>query len=152
MSNRKRGKPPRLLDRISFLVHRINAHLMRHTNPLLKEWGIDLTESRLMVAILEMGPMAAGDLVRVMAIPQSTVSHQVKRLEKLGYVARNPAENDSRVVIMMLTERGTEIATQAEAYSRSVTEKIAEAVGGDAELEIVRAAMKRIDEVFARTT
>jgi DNA-binding MarR family transcriptional regulator len=144
-----RRRAPRLLDRISFLVHRINAHLMRLTNPLLKVWGIDLTESRLMVALREMGPMPAGDLVRIMALPQSTVSHQVKRLEKLGYVSRSPGEKDSRVVITSLTERGAEIARQADEHSRAVMTQIAEIIGDDAEVEHVRAAMKRIDEAFA---
>jgi DNA-binding MarR family transcriptional regulator len=137
-----------LQDRISFLVHRINAHLMRDTNPKLKIWGLDLTESRLMVALLENGPMAAGDIVRIMALPQSTISHQVKRLEKLGYITRTIGEKDSRMVIATLTERGREVAIDANAHSRDVTDRLLEAIGPD-EVERVRSAMKRVDEAFS---
>ena len=140
--------PPRLIDRISFLVHRINAHMLRQTNPLLKEWGVDLTESRLMVAILEMGPMSAGDIVRFMALPQSTVSHQLKRLEKLGYLTRTPSDKDSRVIIADLTDKGRLVASDANAHSQRVMSGIADAIGSTEELEIVRAAMKRVDEAL----
>lgn len=139
---------PPLIDRVSFLVHRINAHMLRQTNPLLKEWGIDLTESRLMVAILEMGSMSAGDIVRIMALPQSTVSHQLKRLEKLGYLARTPSEKDSRVIIAALTDKGRRVASDANEHSHRVMSGIADAIGNDEELERVRAAMKRVDEAL----
>lgn len=151
MTRATRQPPPPLLDRISFMIHRINAHLLRLTNPKLKDWGIDLTESRLLVALLELGPLAAGELVRIMALPQSTVSHQVKRLEKRGYVARTADAKDSRVIIASLTDAGREIALQAEEHSRSVTRQIAKAIDDDEEMELVRAAMKRIDKAFART-
>jgi DNA-binding MarR family transcriptional regulator len=132
------------------LVHRINAHLLRQMNPRLKVWGVDLTESRLLVALLELGPLTAGDLVRVMALPQSTVSHQVKRLEKRGYVRRDQNAKDSRVIIAHLTERGREIAQQADDCSREVTLQVASAIADENELAVVRAALKRIDETFAQ--
>lgn len=139
---------PLLLDRISFLVHRINAHLLRTTNPLLKRWGVDLTESRLLVALLENGPMPAGEIVRIMALPQSTISHQVKRLEKAGYVTRNPGDNDSRIVIADLTDKGRVVANEANAHSRDVTDQVLAAIGAN-EVELVRAALKRIDAALA---
>lgn len=148
---RRTRRPPPLLDRISFLIHRINAHLLRLTNPKLKDWGIDLTESRLLVALLELGPLTAGDLVRVMALPQSTVSHQVKRLEKRSYVVRRPDEKDSRVIIISLTDAGRRIAGQADEHSRTVMGLVAEAIADDEQMEVVREAMKRIDKAFART-
>jgi DNA-binding MarR family transcriptional regulator len=149
MNLQDRRPPPPLLERISFLIHRINAHLMRHMNPKLKDWGIDLTESRLLVALLDLGPLSAGELVRIMALPQSTVSHQMKRLEKRGYVSRTPDAADSRVVIASLTDAGHAIALQAEEYSRIMATQFAEAIGSDSELELVRAAMKRIDQALA---
>jgi hypothetical protein len=53
------------------------------------------------------------------------------------------------VVITSLTERGDDIARQADEHSRAVMTQIAEMIGDDAEVERVRAAMKRIDEAFA---
>lgn len=123
---------------------------MRDTNPKLKMWGVDLTEARLMVALLENERLSAGDIVRIMALPQSTISHQVKRLEKLGYVSRTTSEKDSRVVITSLTERGRQVAREANAHSREVTDRLLAAIGED-EIDRVRAAMKRVDAVFANS-
>ncbi|PEQ11294.1 hypothetical protein B2G71_17155 [Novosphingobium sp. PC22D] len=138
-----------LTDRISFLVHRINAHLLRVTKPLLKRWGIDLTESRLLVAILEQGEMSAGDIVSTMALPQSTVSHQLKRLEKLGYIVREPTPDDQRRIMARLTETGRQVAKEGNALSRSVTDVVFHAIGAD-DIEMVRRAMKRVDQQLAK--
>ena len=139
---------PPLRDRISFLVHRINAHLLRSTNPKLKVWKIDLTESRLMVALLENGPMAAGEIVALMALPQSTISHQLKRLEKLGYISRVPGVRDSRMIIASLTPLGRSVATEANAHSRLVTDQLLAAIGVH-ESEQIRAALQRVDAALA---
>lgn len=139
---------PPLRERVSFLVHRINAHLLRMTNPKLKVWGIDLTEARLLVTLLDNGPLAAGEIVRIMALPQSTISHQLKRLEKRGYVRRFPGEQDSRVLIAELTDRGRNVAVEGNALSREVTDRLISALGRE-ELELLRAAMKRIDDALA---
>ena len=139
---------PPLIDRVSFLVHRINAHLLRVTNPLLRKWRIDLIESRLLAVLFERGPLSAGEIVAIMALPQSTVSHQTKRLEKIGYVSRASGKQDSRMVITALTELGREIASEGSEISRTVTDQIREAIG-DGELELVRASLKRVDAMLA---
>ena len=139
---------PPLVDRVSFLVHRINAHLLRVTNPLLRKWGIDLIESRLLAVLFERGPLSAGEIVAIMALPQSTVSHQTKRLEKIGYVSRASGKQDSRMVITALTELGREIASEGSEISRTVTDQIRQAIG-DGELELVRASLKRVDAMLA---
>lgn len=140
-------KLPPLLNRISFMMHRINAHMMRICNPYFQEWGVDLVTSRMMVALLERGPLPAGEIVRIMALPQSTISHQIKRLEKLGYLSRNVGETDSRMVIADLTDRGREVAHSANALSRRVTDELLAAIGQD-DLPVVRAALKRVDHAL----
>jgi DNA-binding MarR family transcriptional regulator len=146
------GKPrtrqlPALADRISFLMHRINAQMQRICNPRFEGWGVDLVTSRMLVALLERGQMSSGDIVRLMALPQSTISHQLKRLEALGYVARSTDLADSRIVIATLTDSGRAVATAANELSRSVTDALLDAIG-DSEVEAVRAALKRMDHAL----
>lgn len=140
-------KLPPLLNRISFMLHRINAHMLRICNPYFQEWGVDLVTSRMMVALLEKGPLSAGEIVRIMALPQSTISHQIKRLEKLGYLKRTAGETDSRMVIAELTERGREVAVASNALSKRVTDELLMAIGED-EVAVVRAALKRVDKAL----
>lgn len=148
MSSKPRSRQlPPLQDRISFLMHRINAQMQRICNPRFERWGVDLVTSRMLVALLERGPMSSGDVVRAMALPQSTISHQIKRLEALGYVARSTDSTDSRIVIATLTETGREVAKAANDLSRSVTDILLDAIG-DSEVEAVRAALKRMDQAL----
>lgn len=135
---------PPLKDRVSFLVHRINAHLLRITKPKLKVWGVDLTEARLLSALLEGGAMPAGELVRLMALPQSTISHQLKRLEERGFLTRTADLRDSRIITAELTEKGTKVAHETNELSRDVAASLARAIGAE-DIEKLRVAMKRID-------
>jgi len=148
MADKNLTKLPPLADRISFLVHRINAQMQRICNPRFQHWGLDLVTSRMLVALLERGPLSSGDIVRTMALPQSTISHQLKRLEKLGYVSRTIDISDSRIVIASLTASGESVATAANALSRSVTDALIAAIGDD-EVEVVREALKRADAALA---
>jgi DNA-binding MarR family transcriptional regulator len=79
-----------------------------------------------------------------MALPQSTISHQLKRLEGLGYLTREVGPDDSRIVIARLTPQGIEVARRSNALSREVVDALVAAIG-ESDLPIVRAALKRAD-------
>ena len=113
-----------LEDRVSFLTHRINARLQQVCNPVIFPYKLDLYSSRIIVALAEKGPLRVGELVDLMALPQSTMSHQLKRLEKDGYVLRTRSESDNRTVVITLTERGTEVAETCNRLSDSVMDAI----------------------------
>src|SRR6056297_3336412 len=129
---RMRRRP--LEDRVSFLTHRINARLQQVCNPVIFPHKLDLYSSRIIVALAEKGPMRVGELVDLMALPQSTMSHQLKRLEKDGYVLRTRSESDNRTVVITLTERGTEVAETCNRLSDCVMNSISEELS-EAELE-----------------
>lgn len=92
--------------------------------------------------------MAAGDIVRVMALPQSTVSHQLKRLDKLGYLTRTPDPLDSRIVVATLTLEGRTVARQSNALSREITSVLTDTLAG-LDAQVFRATLKRMDAVLA---
>lgn len=135
---------PPLAERISFLVHRVGAHMARISNPWFQEAGVDLVTSRMIVLLAERGELTAGEIVKVMALPQSTISHQLKRLEGLGYLTREVGAEDSRIVIARLTPQGVEVARRSNELSREVVGALVSAIGED-DLPIVRAALKRAD-------
>lgn len=119
-----------LEDRVSFLTHRINAKLQQLCNPVIAPYQLDLYSSRIIVALAEKGPMKVGELVDLMALPQSTMSHQLKRLEKNGYVLRNRSDMDNRTVVITLTPKGADVAETCNRLSdiilASVTEELTE--------------------------
>jgi len=145
-SESKMALPP-LMDRVSFLTHRLNALMARACNPYFQTWGVDLVTSRMMVVMLEYGPLPAGEIVRIMALPQSTISHQIKRLEQLGYVERAQGKQDFRVRVASLTEQGRDVARQANRLSEQVVALLMDSIGEE-DIETVRQALKRADEAL----
>ncbi len=49
---RKRANPPPLMDRVTFIIHRINARLAQAANPVFRRHKLDLYSSRILVALL----------------------------------------------------------------------------------------------------
>ena len=105
---KKQALPP-LNDRISFLMHRIEAKLEVICNPYFRRFDVALHNSRMLVLLLESGQARVGDLVSRMALPQSTISHQLRELEKRKLILRTPSMADSRSVIVELTARGRQV-------------------------------------------
>ena len=141
------GFPP-VYERISFRIHQLNAQLARICNPLFRQYGVDLISSRILVLIFELGSVRVGELVDHMLLPQSTISHQIQRLEKLGYVVRDRRGEDQRIVTVSLTPTGRLVADACEKLSLSVyatmvegmDKSVLDLMGGEFEKMLARLA------------
>lgn len=131
-----------LEDRVSFLTHRINARLQNLCNPVIAPYRLDLYSSRIIVALAEKGAMKVGELVDLMALPQSTMSHQLKRLEKDGYVLRTRSDTDNRTVVITLTNKGVDVAETCNRLSDSVMSSISKELSAE-ELELLTDLLQR---------
>lgn len=89
---------------------------------------------------MEAGRLGTGRLVEALMIPQSTISHQIQRLEKIGYVVRERSADDQRMVTLHLTSRGEEVASACNKVSVEVYQAMVEQLT-PARIESARAAM-----------
>lgn len=106
--------------RLSFLVHTINARLAQVANRLFRAHDLDLFSSRILVMLLQRREMRVGALAEAMALPQSTISHQLQRLEARKLVRRSRKREDNRAVAVVLTPRGLAVAQECDAVSVAV--------------------------------
>jgi len=132
-----------LEDRVSFLTHRINAQLQQVCNPLIAEHDLDLYSSRIIVAIAEKGPMKVGELVDLMALPQSTMSHQLKRLERHDYVKRTRSDADNRKVVITLTDKGSAVAESCNRLSDVIMANVSKELSVS-EIELLSRLLQRV--------
>ena len=116
----------RLDGRVSFQVHRVNAKLAQVANSLFRNHKLDLISSRILVLLLERGQMRVGELVDLMVLPQSTISHQLQRLDRHGLIRRQRVREDNRSVAVSLTPTGRLIAMECDALSLNVYRHITE--------------------------
>ncbi len=124
------AKPPpgngrtALERRVSLLVHRVNARFTQIANKLLMRQGINMYESRILLFLLKRGEMRVGELVEAMALPQSTMSHQLKRLKARKFIRRRRVRKDNRSVEVTLTPGGEAVAKACELYSVHVQRRL----------------------------
>jgi len=121
--------------RFTFQVHRLSAKIAQVANPLFRIHHLDQVSSRILVLLLEREGMHVGELVEEMVLPQSTISHQLQRLEKRKLLRRRRARAEYRLVAVTLTRKGISIAQQCNRLSLAVHRHI---IQGLNEAEISR--------------
>jgi len=113
------GTPP-TNRRVTFLVHRVNAKIEQVCNPLFRIHQLDLVSSRILALLIDREGMRVGELVDEMVLPQSTVSHQLQRLERRKLLRKQRAADDARAVAISLTDRGRAVAAECRQLSLAV--------------------------------
>lgn len=103
---------PPLTDRVSFVVHRVNARIGQVCTPMFAALDVDLYSSRILALLHERSEMTVGELVDVMVLPQSTISHQLQRLDRRRLIHRRRSAADNRSVTVSLTADGKRLAKQ----------------------------------------
>lgn len=124
------ARVPPLSERISFRIHQLSAQMARITNPLFRQFGIDVVSSQILLLIQERSRVGISELLGIVHLPQSTISHQLQRLEKRGYIHRERGGVDQRTVTLSLTESGARVAAECETISTRVYEAMVEGLGG----------------------
>lgn len=114
------GSLPPVVERVTFLVHRVNARVAAACNPVFARYDVDLYSSRILALLFERTEMRVGELVDSMVLPQSTISHQLQRLEKRGLIRRRRTRADNRSVAVTLTPRGRQTAQECNDLSVAV--------------------------------
>jgi DNA-binding MarR family transcriptional regulator len=128
--------------RFTFQVHKLSAKIAQVANPLFRIHHLDQVSSRILVLLLEREEMYVGDLVEAMVLPQSTISHQLQRLEKRNLLRRRRAHRDNRLVAVTLTRKGTAIARQCDRLSLAVHHHITQGLS-DAEIDRLSALIAK---------
>jgi len=59
--------------------------------------------------LLDSGERSAGELARYLFISESSVSEQLRKLDRKGFLVKDRAENDNRVVTASITETGKKL-------------------------------------------
>lgn len=79
-----------------------------HIRAASTDWRISSQDSSVLVHLDREAGMRPGALAKHLGVAPSTLSATIARLEKLGYLSREPGENDKRQRALKLTARGAE--------------------------------------------
>ncbi len=112
-------------------------------NPMFRHLDVALHTSRMLVILMEVKKARVGDLVARMVLPQSTISHQLRELEKRKLIRRTQAVADSRSVIVELTAQGKAVADKCNQLSAEVYDAMVAGLS-QPELERLRVQMRQM--------
>ncbi|MEH7086487.1 MarR family transcriptional regulator, partial [Neobacillus drentensis] len=96
----------------------------------LNKYGVDgiaPSHGDILVCLFEKNSLSVKELAEKIHRTQPTVTVLIDKLQKLGFVERKKSKEDSRITLINLTEKGT----QLEPIFREISEKLNTVIYGD---------------------
>ncbi|MBF0551513.1 MAG: MarR family transcriptional regulator [Deltaproteobacteria bacterium] len=109
----------------------------------LKDTGISPGQYRALAHLIALGPLSQSELADHLSITSATGARLVDRMERDGWVVRQPDPQDGRVNLVVPTDRAAEVWDR---ISRAGEELLVQAYQGlhSSEIEIVKHVLDRV--------
>lgn len=111
--------------------------------------NLSITEIHTIEAIGTEGNRTMGEIAHDLRITVGTLTTAINRLIKKGYVERKRIEEDRRVVLVNLTERGEKVFNVHSLFHKEMIDTILEEFKGE-DLEILTKILSKISRFFER--
>lgn len=120
-------------DTFGFIVNDLSRIIRAEMDRRTSEAGLGLTtgEGRVLLNARRTGPIRQAVLAERLGIEAMTLSCLVDRLEKKGYVERQPDPNDRRAKLVTLTAAGDTVVSAIEPIAASIRADAARNVDPD---------------------
>ncbi len=96
----------------------------------LEPFGVTPGEYRVLLVLLERGPMTAAAVIPHVTLEQSLVSRTVQRLYEKGLLSRRRSRTDRRNVTLRATEAGGELAEELVQPLQELDEELTRGIPG----------------------
>lgn len=136
-------------DRLLYLLRRAEYRLREHVKSRLKQEGISVShaQSGILFLLKENGSLPMSELGRRLDVDASAVTGLVDRLEKGGFVVREPHATDRRVNLVTITGTGAAEAERCGSVIRDINEKVKEGFTQE-EIDVYRRVLESFFEKF----
>lgn len=101
------------LDAFIKLSRCMNAMQGKLLPPLHRDYGLTESQIGVLEAVFHLGPLTQGELCRKILRSGSNVTTVIDNLERGGLVRRERGEDDRRIQVVHLTERGRSLLERA---------------------------------------
>lgn len=103
----------KLENQLCFRLYTASRLTTQAYEPYLKALGITYTQYLVLLVLWEQDDRPVNDIGKTLLLGINTTSPLIKRMEKLGLVARHGSETDKRQQFVYLTDKGRELKKQA---------------------------------------
>ena len=145
MENKKEEILNRLLVQLFNDILHIEEKAMKNT----KFTNLSITEIHTIEAIGKEGNRTMGEIAHDLRITVGTLTTAINRLIKKGYVERKRIEEDRRVVLVNLTEKGEEVFNIHSIFHKDMIDTILETFKSE-DLETLTKLLYKISTFFEK--
>ena len=112
----------KLENQVCFPLYACTKELVRQYGPFLKELNLTYTQYIVMMVLWERECVSSRELAECLHLDYGTLTPVLKRLDQAGYLTRERAEEDERLLSLALTEKGRELKMRAVAVPPAIAE------------------------------
>ena len=103
----------KLDNQLCFPLYACAKEVIRSYTPLLEPLGLTYTQYLAMMVMWEYKSVSVRDMGKLLYLDSGTLTPMLKKMEKAGWVSRKRSDEDERMVIVSITERGEELHDKA---------------------------------------
>lgn len=120
------AQPDRLLleNQLCFPLYAVSRLMTRLYQPLLDPLGLTYPQYIVLMILWADAPCTVSHIGKRAQLASNTLTPLLKRLEQLGFVTRDRASEDERVVKIGLTEAGRALKVQCACIPTEVSDRI----------------------------
>lgn len=116
----------------------------------LAEIGLQVGQDEVLLALPQDGTISVGQLAFTVSIRPSTASKMLVRLERDGFVVREPHASDARKSTVRILPKGIEIREQALGIRTALDAELAKDVDGVAVVSLLRSLDRVVSQRLSR--
>ena len=114
-----------------YLVTVLADRIARRTSRIIKEYGLNLSQWRVLAAIAEVPGRTSAEVVTITPMDKGIVSRATKALLELGYIRREASQIDGRLSHLHLTKSGATLYRAIIPLVQEVTQISSESLSKD---------------------
>ena len=103
----------KLSNQLCFPLYAASRKITGAYTPYLKPLGLTYTQYIVLLALWEQDGISVGELCEKLMLDNGTMTPLLKRMEQNGILTRARSQQDERMVLIFLTERGQALKKQA---------------------------------------
>ena len=112
----------KLRNQVCFPLYACSKELVRQYGPYLKELNLTYTQYIVMMVLWENETVSSRELAECLHLDYGTLTPVLKRLDQAGYLTRERAARDERLLTLRLTEEGRKLKEKAVAIPSAIAE------------------------------
>ena len=103
----------KLENQLCFPLYAAARNVTNLYTPLLHPLGLTYTQYLVFLVLWEQDGITVGEIGERLMLDNGTLSPLLKKLQQAGYIERHRKEEDERVVVITLTDKGRALQLQA---------------------------------------